>query len=809
MNAQHQLQKIQELESQVQKLKLQNKQQSEQIKELQFYKTLVETSSEGITSDSVQQLQIIQSIINKSPMVLFLSRVDPETWPIKLVTSNVHRLLGYTAEDFMSGRYSWLHITHPDDAPRLEAEILKYIKSEVREWSQEYRLITKSGEIRWINDWNMTLHDSEGAMAYVQTIVVDVTEKKQIELALRKSEEKFRTLSNDILDGIAILIDGKNRWVNNAFINIFGYTKEEIIEQSIDFLFIPEEVPRVLDQMHQQPEGEDIPTHYETVGKRNDGWLIHLEVSTKTIEFEGNSAIQMVIRDITKRKKAEAALRESEEKYRHLIQHSGDAIYLLYNRRFEVINQKFREMFGITSEDANKPEFDFMDLVAPKSRQLVSDRMKRLQKGEKLEPKYEFTAIDVNGNEIEIETSVTYIKYKNGIATQGILRDITKRKRLESQLLQAQKMEAVGQLAGGVAHDFNNLLTVILGYCDMLLSQSLAPEVRSDVIEILEAGERAKRLTNQLMTFGRKQVIQPKVIDINILITEQYKMLHRLLGEDIEIDVRLSPAVGKVKIDPAQLEQIIVNLAVNGRDAMPFGGKLVIETSNVEFTEDDLKNNPESQPGKYVMLGITDSGIGMDNETRAHIFEPFFTTKGRNKGTGLGLATVYGIVKQNKGHIVVQSELRKGTSFKIFLKMENPTIRSDDIQVESLDLCGTETILLVEDDPGVCKVTRNALAKYNYNVLTAENGKAALAIYQQQQGGIDLILTDVVMPVMSGKELVDILLKKDPHLKIIFFSGYTDDAIAHHGVLDSDIAFIQKPYSHKELAQKIRDVLDG
>jgi len=509
------------------------------------------------------------------------------------------------------------------------------------------------------------------------------------------------------------------------------------------------------------------------------------------------------------RRQAEQALRESEEKYRHLIQHSGDAIYLLYNRCFELINEKFQEMFGLTLEDVNKPDFDFIHLVAPKSRPLVEERIKRLAAREKLEPKYEFTALNARGEEIEVEASVTYVKYKDGIATQGIIRDITERKRLEEQLRQAQKMEAVGKLAGGVAHDFNNILTVINGYCDLLLLSELSEKVRTSIEQIQKAGQRAARLTSQLLAFSRKQIINPKILNLNDLILDQNKLLERLLGEDIEIDLHLFPGFGKVKVDPGQMEQVIMNIVVNARDAMPFGGKLTIETAIVKFDADYIKTHAEAKAGDYVMLAISDTGVGMDEATCSRIFEPFFTTKGREKGTGLGLATVYGIVKQNQGFIYVYSEPHKGTTFKIYLpQVKETTKRTKATPLDQSELRGSETILLVEDDAAVREITCSTLRDYGYKLLTAENGKEALQIFQKKRGNIQLLLTDVIMPVMGGKELAEKLLKKNPNLKVLYFSGYTDNAIAHHGVLEDGVEFIQKPYTHTELARRIREILD-
>jgi signal transduction histidine kinase/ActR/RegA family two-component response regulator len=380
----------------------------------------------------------------------------------------------------------------------------------------------------------------------------------------------------------------------------------------------------------------------------------------------------------------------------------------------------------------------------------------------------------------------------------------------EEQLRQSQKLEAIGQLAGGVAHDFNNLLTVITGYSDLALMRLGKDDpIRLNVEEIKKAGERAASLTRQLLAFSRKQVLQPKLLKLNAIVADVDKMLCRLIGEDIDLLTVLEPSLGQIKADPGQIEQVILNLAVNARDAMPQGGKLTIETSNVYLDNDYVRKHAPVRPGNYVMLAMSDTGTGMDTETQARMFEPFFTTKVQGKGTGLGLATVYGIVKQSEGSIWVYSEIGKGTSFKVYLP------RVDDVAPiaaapESLaDLArGRETVLLTEDEEPVRRLTRVILEMNGYQVLEAAGGDEALSIYKQHQGRIDLIIADVVMPKMSGPELAQNLETLCPDIKVLYLSGYTDDAILRHGLLDREIAFLQKPFTAEALTRKVREVLD-
>ena len=385
------------------------------------------------------------------------------------------------------------------------------------------------------------------------------------------------------------------------------------------------------------------------------------------------------------------------------------------------------------------------------------------------------------------------------------------RKHLEEQLLQSQKLEAVGQLAGGIAHDFNNLLTTIMGYSQLALRR-LSPNdpLRPNLEEIKKASDRAASLTRQLLAFSRKQVLQPKVFDLNSVIADLERMLRRMIAEDIEIRTMLQREVGNVKADPSQIEQVIINLAVNARDAMPFGGQLTIETADVYLDETYAQQHLTVVPGAYVMLAVSDTGIGMDAETQLHIFEPFFTTKEVGKGTGLGLSTVYGIVRQSGGNIWVYSEPGKGTTVKVYLPRVDEGAEEYKRSVPLSDLAqGTETILLVEDDEMVRQLAREVLETSGYQVLEAASGSAARLICEQTKEAIQLLLTDVVMPKTSGREVVNRLLPLHPEMRVLFMSGYAQNAIVHHGVLDEGIDFIEKPFSPQALALKVREVLDA
>ena len=411
------------------------------------------------------------------------------------------------------------------------------------------------------------------------------------------------------------------------------------------------------------------------------------------------------------------------------------------------------------------------------------------------------------------DQAVTPILDASGAITHfvAIKKDITERLQLEAQFRQAQKMESVGQLASGIAHDFNNLLTVINGMSELVLAQ-ISPDdpMHADVQEIRRAGERAATLTRQLLAFSRQQILEPRVLNLNTVVAGMESLLRRLLGEDIDLVVVLTPDVGSVKADPGQIEQVITNLAVNARDAMPQGGRLTIETQNVEIDEAYARQHGEAvPPGSYVRLAVSDSGVGMDEATRARIFEPFFTTKGPGKGTGLGLSTVYGIVTQSHGFIWVDSEVGQGTSFKIYLPQVTEAAGTDRPRPTVVSSSGTETILLVEDSLGLRKLATRFLERAGYTVLRAASGEEALRLLERHEEPVHLLLSDVVMPGMSGRLLAEQLAQIRPGMKVLYMSGYTSDTTVRHGVWEGKVNFLNKPFTAAALLRKVREVLDS
>lgn len=472
-------------------------------------------------------------------------------------------------------------------------------------------------------------------------------------------------------------------------------------------------------------------------------------------------------------------------------------------------NPAAEELYGYTADEMiGQP---VLILTPPEQQEEMQSVLQRVNAGERPKP-FSTVRLRKDGKRVDVLLGVSPIINARGrvIGAAGISHDITDARLLEERYLQAQKMEAIGHLAGGVAHDFNNLLTVINGYGELLLGSLRKDDPAYGLIQqMYRAGERAALLTRQLLAFSRRQVLEPRVLDLNVVVSELEKMLHRLIGEDIILSTSLETKLGPVKVDPGQMQQVLMNLCVNSRDAMPLGGRLTIETRNVSFDDAYTQSHPSVQPGQYVMLAVSDTGMGMDQATRTKLFEPFFTTKEPGKGTGLGLATVYGIIKQSGGHIEVYSEPDHGATFKVYLPQirQRPTSGKSSSSPELLPR-GTETILLVEDEEAVRALEQHVLRNCGYRVLTARHGKEALQIAMEHEE-IQMLISDVVMPHIGGRVLSERMLEHLPRLKVLLLSGYTDDAVIRHGILEASVAFLQKPFTTAGLAQKVREVLDS
>ena len=602
--------------------------------------------------------------------------------------------------------------------------------------------------------------------------------------------------------------DGTIVWANKAFEELSGYTREEALGQSTRLLKAGQQSPSFYKNMW-----ETILSgrrwRGELVNRRKDGTVYEEEMTITPVKNGAGDVTHFIAIkvNIAERKRAEeriCRLAQAVENSAELIAIANPdgrisfANHALLQATGYKDTEIIGELFGKTLLSGNNPPALDEEIRA---RTLLDGGWRGECLGRRKDD-----------SDFPVFLSTGQIKDNRGlvIGIFGIGQDITDRKHLEEQLLVSQKMEAVGRLAGGVAHDFNNLLGVIVGYSDLVLDAFPSEDPRHQQLEqIKKAGLRATLLTRQLLTFSRKQVCQRVVLDINALVTDFNKMLRRMVGEDIELANALQPGLGQIKADPGQIEQVIMNLVVNSRDAMPNGGKLIIETANMDLDEDYCLLHPSVHPGHYVMLAVSDSGSGMDTKTQARIFEPFFTTKEEGKGTGLGLATVYGVVKQSEGHIWVYSELGKGTTFKIYFpRIDEPAQSAATDRGEAGSLRGSETILLAEDSTLLRVLTCALLENNGYKVIAAENGMEAVKLAERCDRPIHLLLTDVVMPGMSGRELADRLAVNRPDMRVLYMSGYTNDVIGHHGVLEPGLSFLQKPFSQEALTHKLREVLD-
>ena len=634
---------------------------------------------------------------------------------------------------------------------------------------------------------------------------------------LRASEERLRLALEAGRMGLWQWDPRRNRSIwNQREYELMGLPigDGQVDSETFFHMIHPGDRSRIEDEMLRcLATGADLDTEMRIV--RPDGQTRWLAVHGRVYRDEANRPVQVVgvNYDITERKRAEESLRASRQMLETVINNipqgvfwkDRNSIYLGANRVVlqsqglkspeEIVGKSDYQLPGVTRAEAAafiRRDREVMERDLPQL--AIIEPMTR-----------------AGGSTMWLETSKLPLHDASGhvIGVLGTWQDITERRRMEEQLRQSQKMEAVGRLAGGVAHDFNNLLTVILGYSEMLLAMLPPPaeHLRDSIEAVRDAGDRAAALTRQLLAFSRKQVLEPRVLNLNDVITHTEKLLRRLIGENIVLSTVLTEDLDLVRVDPGQMEQVLMNLAVNARDAMADGGRLTIETRALDIAPERTKADDDCPPGRYVQLSVTDTGAGMTPEVKARIFEPFFTTKQPGQGTGLGLATVYGIVKQSGGRIAVYSEVGVGSVFHIYLPAV--TAAPSPVSLES-DIVrgGSETLLLVEDEQAVRALARMSLEKRGYKVLEAGNGREALDLAELHRGSIDLVISDVVMPEMSGRQLIEQLVPHRPGLKVLLVSGYTEDAVVRHGIADAKANFLQKPFTLGTLARKVREVLD-
>jgi len=601
--------------------------------------------------------------------------------------------------------------------------------------------------------------------------------------------------------------DGRYLMVNSAAAARVGYKVREVVGRHCTAFFAPDSSPQILERDRTAMQAGKSHTYEERL---NAGGATFTCLTTRGPFHDAQGKIAGtfgVSRDISDRKRMEENLRVQKAFLEQLIQGAPEAIAITDpDYAIRQINIEFTRVFGYTPEEAVGRNLG--SLIVPPDKEGESKGLSEYEK-RSVNAVLETTRRRKDGSRVDVSVLVSPVIVGNELdAVYCIYRDISDVKTTEEQVRQSQKMEAIGRLAGGLAHDLNNLLTVITGYSEMQLAASSPKDPnRTHAAQIMQAAERATALTQQLLAFSRRQVLQPKAIDLNTVVSSLETLLRRLIGEDIEVVFTPASGLGTVRADPGQLEQVIMNLAINARDAMPKGGKLMLQTSNAELDHGYSRHHVGVLPGRYVLLTVSDTGVGMDDETLAHIFEPFFTTKGLGKGTGLGLSTVYGIVQQSEGHIFVYSEPGRGTSFKIYLPRVDEPAEQANSRKTSAKSVGKETILLVEDDPQVRELTHSLLEGCGYSVLATDTMAGVEKHCREFRGAIHLLLTDLIMPGMTGKDVAAVVSRLRPGIRVLFMSGYTDDVIDLHGGLGPETFFLQKPFSSAALAEKVRQAL--
>jgi len=767
----------------------------------------------------------------------------------KRLNSVWEKTLGFTHEELLARPY--VEFVHPQDRQATISEAQK-LATGVHTTSFENRYRCKDGSFKWLL-WNATaLPDQHLIYAAARDIterkqteeavlrshnelerrirertaeltranealLAEITERKQAEASLRNAEKRYRSIIENAVEGFfQTTPGGQYVSVNSALARMYGYNSPDELMRAVGDIG-----GQVYVDLNRRAEFKrimeacDVVRDFEYQAYRRDGNKIWLSENARAVRDANGNILyyEGTVEDITAYRQAEEQLRHQEAEHRRLIENMPEVVWKADEQgKAFFISEKIKNAFGYTPEEIrHEGEHLWFGRMHPDDRERVREAYSKLFR-ENLPFNVEYRIQHRDGRWMWWHDRAVGTKGNHGERyAEGLLSDITERKQMEQQLRQTQKMEAIGQLAGGVAHDFNNLLTVIRGHTDLLIDHiGQTDALRRNVEQIQKSADRAASLTRQLLAFSRKQVLQPKVLDLNAVVAEMGKMLPRLIGENISLIIAAAPSLGTVKADPGQIEQVILNLAVNARDAMVQGGRLTIETANVDLDEAYARQHITARPGRHVMLAVSDTGCGMDPETQSHIFEPFFTTKELGRGTGIGLATVYGIVKQTGGWIWVYSEVGKGTTFKIHLPRVD---EADEVVGESKAPVGvrrgSETVLVVEDNDSLRQLTCEFLVGAGYAVLAAQDGAEAIRIAGGHSGEIHLLLTDIVMPGINGHELAQRLASLRPDTKVLYASGYAGVAVLQQGVLEEGSSFLPKPFSRDALAQKVREVLEA
>jgi two-component system cell cycle sensor histidine kinase/response regulator CckA len=637
-------------------------------------------------------------------------------------------------------------------------------------------------------------------------------EKIQAESALAASERRFRSLVQNSSDLVTVLApDGTITYASDSAERIVGYLPADLVGTSL-LGYLDSHVEQVRGLLHTNGKSS-LAGPIEFSLRRPDGSLVWLEaVGSNLLSDATIRGIVLNARDVSERKRADLALRESEERYRDLFDNATDLVCMAApDGSLLYVNKAWQQGTGYGDDEIDRMQL--LDIVHPDSRGYYTEVVDRVLRGERLDH-VELVFMPKAGAPITVEGNLS-CTFRDGVPStvRGIYRDVTERKRVEEQLRRAERMQAAGKLAGGVAHEVNNMMTGVIGFSEFVL-RSLEPDDprKADVEEVIKAGTRAADVTRQLLAFTRQQVLRPQMIQINAVVSDMEKMLRRSLGEDKLLELRLSSDAGEIRADRGQLEQVLINLVLNARDAMTGHGRVSIETTLAVWDEVYAQRHQgvEIPLGRYVLLAVSDNGCGMDDDVQERIFEPFFTTKPIGQGTGLGLSTVYGIVKQSGGYVWVYSEPGEGSVFKVYLPQARVASEPDEPATDPVTASGrgSETVLVIEDENVVRKLACRGLRDHGYNVVEAPNGTQALRYIREHPQGVDLVISDVVMPEVGGRELGQRLATLDPDLPILYMSGYTGEDVVQRGLLDPGAPFQQKPFTPAGLALKVRQMLD-
>jgi len=726
-------------------------------------------------------------------------------------TENWTRQLGVNSGDVVHNRIFERYM-HPEDAPRAQAFFETAIKSKESQSGFEYRIKHSDGSWRWHTANIAPILNEKGEVESVVSIARSIHRQKMAELRVRESEARLRVILDTMREGV-IMVDNDDhiKFINKCLCDLYGLSAEEAIGKiGNEVLIIPEDRHIIIEKNLARLDG--LVDEYEIRGRKPNGELIWLQINGAPLRNDDGSVVGSVgiMTDITQKKKTLEALKRSEEKFRHLFEDSITGVFQSsFQDHYLNVNSAFARMFGYDSpEEMINSKTDIKEFyVHPEQREALKEKV--IQDGF-----VENFEVELRRKDGSLFWVSLYAKLRADDAGRMILEgtciDITESKSLREQLMASQKLEAIGKLAGGIAHDFNNLLTVILGYSEDIM-EDISPDskIYDAAEEIVKAGQRAATLTRQLIAFSRKQIIHSEQININGLINNLHGIINRLTGEEYRVEFQLSEDLAPVKVDPNQMEQVIVNMVINAKEAMPQGGTLSIRTSNVLVDQSYKEYHRSIKEGKYVMLTISDSGIGMDKATLHQIFEPFFSTKNDAKSVGLGLSSAFGIIEQAGGAIIPYSEPGKGTTMKILL----PAMTDSGYPAsEEPSLTGVQgkghKILVVEDEESLGKMVQKMLSSMGYRVEYTGSSLRALKRFQDGES-FDLVISDVVMPQMNGKELSDAILKINPQQKILFMSGFADDVIAQHGILDPSLPFIQKPFSARQIAPIIYKLVNA